>query len=87
MAWEDECLPYWDRPARAYELEHLAGLRTSRGMMFARDLDELVSCCTRYLADPGADADARAELRQRYLHHLDGKAAARLVAEVDAVLS
>lgn len=87
MAWEDGRLPYWDRPARAYELEHLAGLRTSRGMMFARDLDELVSCCSRYLAEPGADAEARAELRQRYLYRLDGKAAARLVAEIDAVLS
>jgi hypothetical protein len=87
MAWEDERLPYWDRPARAYELEHLAGLRTSRGMMFARDLDELVSCCSRYLANPGVDADARAELRERYLHRLDGNAATRLVAEVEAVLS
>ena len=87
LAWEDERLPYRDRPARAYELEHLADLRTSRGMMFARNLEELVSCCSRYLANPGADADAREELRQRYLYRLDGKAAARLVAEVEAVLS
>ncbi len=87
MAWEDGRLPYWDRSARAYELEHLVGLRTSRGMMFARDLDELVSCCSRYLADRDADADARAELRQRYLYRLDGKAAARLVAEIEAMLS
>jgi hypothetical protein len=87
MAWEDERLHYWDRPARAYDLEHLAELRTSRGMMFARNLDELVSCCSRYLADRGADVDARAELRQRYLHRLDGKAAARLVEEVESVLT
>jgi hypothetical protein len=56
-------------------------------MMFARNLDELVSCCSRYLADRGADVDARAELRQRYLHRLDGKAAARLVEEVESVLT
>ena len=87
IAWEDERLPYWDRPARAYELEHLVELRSSRGMMFARNLDELVSCCSRYLTDPGADADDRMELRQRYLYRLDGKAAARLVAEVEALLS
>lgn len=87
MAWEDERLPYWDRPARAYELEHLAELRTSRGMMFARNLDELVSCCSSYLTDSSVDAYGREELRQRYLSRLDGKAAARLVAEVEAVLS
>ncbi len=87
MAWEDERLPYWDRPARAYELEHLAGLRTSSGMMFARNLDELVSCCSSYLTDPSADADGRAELRQRYLYRLDGNAATRLVAEVEAALT
>lgn len=87
MAWEDERLPYWDRPARAYELEHLAGLRTSRGMMFARNLEELVSCCISYLKDPSADTDGRKELIQRYLYKLDGKSAARLAAEVEAVLS
>jgi len=86
IAWEDGRLPYWDRPGRAYELEHLAGLRTSRGMMFARNLDELVSSCSSYLTDPSADADGREELQQRYLYRLDGKATVLLVAEVEAVL-
>jgi hypothetical protein len=87
LAWEDEELPYWDRPARAYDLEHLAELRTSSGMMFARNLDELVFACRRYLNDRSADAAGRADVRQRYLFHLDGGAAARLVHELEVMLT
>jgi hypothetical protein len=87
LAWEDEALPYCDRPARAYDLEHLAELRTSPGMMFARNLDELVSACRRYLDDRSTDAAGRSELRQRYLFRLDGGAAARLVNEIEGMLA
>jgi len=87
LAWEDVRLPYWDRPARAYDLEHLSKLRASRGIMFARNLDELVSCCSRYLASPEFDADARARLRKDYLYRLDGQATFRLFAELEKVLS
>lgn len=86
LAWEDQTLPYWDRPARAYDLEHLAELRTSLGMMFARNLDELVFACRRYLDDRSADAAGRSELRRRYLFRLDGGAAARLVNEIKGML-
>lgn len=87
LAWEDPGLPYWDRPARAYDLEHLRELRHESGMMFARDLAELLAACARYLADRGADAEGRERLRQRYLYRLDGGAAARLAGEVKEMLA
>lgn len=86
LAWEDEGIPYWDQPARAYDLEHLAELRASSGMMFAHNLDELVFACKRYLHDRAADAEGRVKLRRRYLYRLDGHAAARLVGEIRAML-
>jgi hypothetical protein len=86
LAWEDENLPYWDRHARAYALEHLAELRSGSGIMFARNLDELLTACTRYLDDRTADAAGREQIRQRYLYRLDGGAATRLVDEIEAML-
>lgn len=86
VAWEDGELPYWDRPARAYDLEHLAELRTSQGIAFAGDMPSLVAACRRYLSDRSADAEGRAHLRERYLYRLDGKAAERLYGEVRGLL-
>ncbi len=87
LAWEDKGLPYWDRPARAYELEHLVGLRRDPGMNFACNLEELVAACSRYLEDRDADALGRESLRQRYLYRLDGGAAARLATEIKEMLA
>lgn len=86
LAWEDPGLPFWDRPARAYDLEHLRQLRHESGMIFARDLPELLAACTRYLADRDADAEGRGRLRHRYLYRLDGGAAVRLADEIKAML-
>lgn len=86
IAWEDVRLPYWDRPARAYELEHLANLSASGGMSFAYDIASLVEACNRYLKTPEADALGRAKLREQYLYRLDGMAAARLIEEIEVLL-
>jgi hypothetical protein len=87
IAWEDESLPYYDRPARAYDLEHLADLRGSDGMAFAHDMPSLISACQRYLKDRALDAAGRATLRQRYLYRLDGGAARRLYDNAKDMLS
>jgi hypothetical protein len=87
LAWEDEELPYWDRPARAYDLEHLGGLRRESGMMFACNIQELASACGRYLEDRNADAQGRESIRRRYLYRLDGGAAARLAGEIKEMLA
>jgi hypothetical protein len=87
VAWEDEDMPYWDRPARAYNLEHLADLRATEGIRFVGNLDELIDACNRYLGDVSADAEGRARLRQRYLFRLDGGASVRLVGEVRGMLA
>ena len=86
LAWEDENLPYWDRPARAYDLEHLGGLRRDAGMMFACNIQELAVACSRYLEDRDADASGRESIRRRYLYRLDGGAAARLAGEIKEML-
>lgn len=87
IAWEDANLPYWDRPARAYDLEHLADLRTSKGMTFAHDIPTLIEACGRYLGNGSLDAAGRANLRQRYLYRLDGCVAQRLVQELKEMLA
>jgi hypothetical protein len=87
IAWEDESKPYWDRPARAYDLEHLADLRVSEGIAFARNIPELLTACARYLDDPAADAGGRKRLRERYLYRLDGMAARRLVDCIETMLA
>lgn len=86
LAWEDENLAYQDRPARAYDLDHLSELRKSAGMLFARNQEELIAACTRYLADRTADTAGRTEIRDRYLFCIDGRAANRFVAEVERML-
>lgn len=86
LAWEDETLPYWDRPARAYDLEHLSELRESMGMVFARNMEELVAACRQCLDDASVAATERAMIRQRYLFRLDGQAASRLVGEIEGLL-
>jgi hypothetical protein len=85
LAWEDARLPHRDRPARAYELEHLAELRKSDGITFAHDLQSLIDACNRYLDNSNLHASGRAELRRRYLYRLDGMAAIRLAKEIDMV--
>ena len=87
LAWEDAGLPWVDRPARAYELEHLRELRQHDGIWFASTAEQLAQGCARYLADRDADAAGRARLRERYLHRLDGLAASRLVATMSEMLS
>jgi hypothetical protein len=87
LAWEDEELPFWDRPARAYDLEHLGGLRCGPGMMFACNIEELAGACVHYLEDRDADAPGRESIRQRYLYRLDGGAAARLATEIKEMLA
>lgn len=86
LAWEDIALPFEDRPARAYGLEHLKKLQESSGMMFAGNLDELVAACKRYLQDREADAAGRKALREQYLFRLDGQAASRLANEIKVML-
>lgn len=87
LAWEDKELPYWDRPARAYDLEHLMGLRRDAGMMFACNIEELTAACGRYLEDRNADAQERESIRHRYLYRLDGGAGARLADEIKEMLA
>lgn len=86
LAWEDPTLSHQDRPARAYDLEHLSDLRKGSGMMFASNMDELLAACARYLEDRSLDADGREKLRQRYLFSLDGNAAVRLADEILVML-
>jgi hypothetical protein len=86
LAWEDMTLPYEDRPARAYDLEHLKMLRESSGMMFAGNLDELFAACKRYLQAREVDAAGRKTLREQYLFRIDGLAASRLAKEIQVML-
>jgi hypothetical protein len=85
LAWEDESLPYWDRPARAYEFEHLAAVAGGPGFPLARTPEELEARIAEAIADCARGADARRALRERFIGVLDGRAAERVAAEIAAM--
>ena len=86
LAWEDESLPYADRPARAYELEHLAAVAQEDGLPLARTFAELEGLIDEGLADRQNRAEGRRRLRRRFVEPLDGRASVRVAEEIVAVL-
>jgi hypothetical protein len=79
LAYEDETLPYMDRPARRYEMEHYAVAMATGGMWKATTSKDLLQAVENYLHNPSLHAEERRILRERLLEPLDGKAATRIV--------
>ena len=84
IAWEDETEPYYDRPARRYDMEHYAAVVATGGVRLVHNEAELEAAIAAYLDDPAHDAEARARLRDSHLAPLDGQASQRLVAAIAA---
>lgn len=82
VAFEDESLPFHDRPSRRYDMEHYAAVMATRGVRKVTSIDELGAAITAYLADRARDAAERAALRAEHLEPLDGRSAERTVAEI-----
>ena len=82
LAWENASVPYWDRQARAYEIEHLAAVVGSQHLPVARDLMELEGMIQEALDDRSSRAAGRQALRARFIEPLDGRASARVAAQI-----
>lgn len=78
VAFEDESLPFYDRPSRRYDMEHIVSVLNAGGLRIARSQQDLHDAVTAYLADPTCDAEGRRSLRERHLEPLDGGASRRL---------
>lgn len=82
LAWEDERCPYHDRPARAYEMEHLKSLLSS-GMRIARGTGELIEAVHACLSsEQRTETESMRRLRRLYFGQLDGMAARRLATGI-----
>jgi hypothetical protein len=82
VAFEDETLPYWDRPARRFDMEHYAAVMATGGIRRVADQPQLEAAIAAYLADPALDADGRARLRGDFLEPLDGRSSERLTRAI-----
>lgn len=78
IAFEDETLPYYDRPSRRYSMEHYAAVMATGGIRKVESQTALEAAIAAYLADPAIDAKERATLRCEHLEPLDGKASQRM---------
>ena len=84
VAFETENEPYYDRPARRYDMEHYAAVVRTGGVRMVRSQAELEDAVAAYLRDPALDAAGRRQLRRQQLEPLDGRASQRFA---DAIVS
>ena len=85
VAFESENEPYYDRPARRYDMEHYAAVVRTGGVRLVRSQQELEDAVSAYLRDPDLDAAGRRHLRNQQLEPLDGRASQRFVDAVAAM--
>jgi CDP-glycerol:poly(glycerophosphate) glycerophosphotransferase len=82
IAFEHENEPYYDRPARHYDMEHWAEPVACGGLLLAREEREFLDLIAATLTDRTRDAAGRKRLRAAHLDPLDGRCAERVVAAV-----
>lgn len=80
LAWEDESLPYYDRPARSYEMEHLQSMRDLGGVLVSNH-SELEAAIKYALTNKFIEENSD-PTRKKFFHALDGKSAKRLAEEL-----
>lgn len=78
VAFEEEDVPYFDRAARRYDMEHVAAVMACGGIRQVRSMAELLAAVRAYMADRSCDAEGRARLRAQHLAPLDGQASRRI---------
>lgn len=88
LAWEDKTLPFFDRPARAYDMEHLRPMGEIGGSL-VRDEIELVNVLHHVLGGAPYPRFEKGK-RKQHFHELDGRSAERLAIglakKIDAAL-
>lgn len=87
IAFEEEEVPYYDRAARRYDMEHVAAVMSCGGIRKVRSMSELLDAVRTYMADRTCDADGRAALRKQHLAPLDGQASHRIAEAISRFAS
>lgn len=82
VAFEDERLPYYDRPVRRYSMEHYAAALETGGIRLVESQAALEEAIAAYIRDETLDAEGRRRLRETFLSPLDGGAARRVAAAI-----
>lgn len=82
LALEDEDVPYFDRPARRYDMEHVAVMMQTGGVRKVRSETELLDVLRAYLDDRELDSEGRTRLREQLLAPLDGQASRRIATAI-----
>lgn len=82
LAFEDETLPYFDRPARRFDMEHYAAAIATGGIRLVKTDKDLARAIKLYVADRSHDAEGRARLRAAHLEPLDGQSSARIAQAI-----
>lgn len=84
VAFEDERLPYYERPVRRYDMEHYAAVVETKGVRLVSSQTALEAAVVTAMQCRQTDSAARAALRSAHLDPLDGQAAARIAAAIAA---
>lgn len=82
IAFEEEDLPFYDRAARRYDMEHVAAVMACGGIRKVRTVQELMAAVRGYFADRTIDGAGRAALRDQHLAPLDGQASHRIAVAI-----
>ena len=85
VAFESENDPYYDRPARRYDMEHYSAVVRTGGVRMVRSQAELEDAVAAYLRDPTLDAGGRRRLRREQLEPLDGGASQRFADAIHSM--
>lgn len=80
VAFEEDGVPYYDRPVRRYDMEHYAAIVATGGVRLVRSQQELEEAVQAYMHKRDLDSTARQRLRDDHLAPLDGCASARIAA-------
>lgn len=84
LAYEDERLTYYDRPARRYDMEHYATAVATGGMWKVATMQELTNAIRGYLENRMLHAAQREALRSQFLEPFDGRSAMRTAQRIAA---
>jgi len=83
IAFEDESLPYYERSARRYDMEHYNQVIKTGGIQLVRNYDELQTALGLALENRLVDKETHYQLRAKHLMPLDGYASNRIVNEIE----
>lgn len=82
LAIEDENVPYYDRVARYYDMEHYAAILKTGAIDLVNSTDQLEHAIRKYLKNPDRNTAGRKKLRDEFLNGLNGHASEKIALHI-----